>query len=104
MAMDAAEQLAALDVHVRVVSMPNPGRFMAQERIYRESVLPADCKARVAVEAGVRHYWHPFVGDQGRVIGLDSFGASAPATELFEFYGLTVENVSKAVRELLEAE
>jgi transketolase len=104
MAMDAAEQLAALDIHVRVVSMPNPGRFMAQERIYRESVLPADCKVRVAVEAGVRHYWHPFVGDQGRIIGLDSFGASAPATELFEFYGLTVDNVSKAVRELLEAE
>jgi len=58
----------------------------------------------VAVEAGARHYWHPFVGDAGRIIGLDSFGASAPATELFEFFGLTVDNVSKAVRELLEAE
>ena len=104
MAMDAADQLAAQDINVRVVSMPNPGRFMAQERIYRESVLPSDCKARVAVEAGVTHYWHSFVGDSGRIIGIDSFGASAPASELFEFYGLTVENVSKAVKEQLEAD
>ncbi|MCW8925625.1 MAG: transketolase [Xanthomonadales bacterium] len=103
MAVDAAEQLFAMGIHARVVSMPNPGRFMAQERLYRESVLPGDCKVRVAVEAGVRNYWHRFVGDQGRVIGLDSFGASAPATELFEFFGLTVNNVSKAVRELLHA-
>jgi transketolase len=58
----------------------------------------------VAVEAGVKHYWHPFVGDNGRIIGIDSFGASAPASELFEFYGLTVENVSKAVQELLESD
>jgi len=104
MAMDAADQLAAQDINVRVVSMPNPGRFMAQERIYRESVLPSDCKARVAVEAGVTHYWHSFVGDNGRIIGIDSFGASAPASELFEFYGLTVEHVSKAVKEQLEAD
>ena len=104
MAMDAAETLVAQDINVRVVSMPNPGRFMAQERIYRESVLPPDCKARVAIEAGVTHYWHPFVGDNGRIIGVDSFGASAPASELFEFYGLTVENVCKAVEELLESD
>jgi len=101
MAISAADELSAQDINVRVVSMPNPGRFMAQERVYRESVLPPDCKVRVAVEAGVRHYWYPFVGDQGRIIGIDSFGASAPASELFESYGLTVENVSKAVRELL---
>jgi transketolase len=104
MAMDAAETLAAQNINVRVVSMPNPGRFMAQERIYRESVLPSECKARVAVEAGVKHYWHPFVGDNGRIIGIDSFGASAPASELFEYYGLTVENVGKAVQELLESD
>jgi transketolase len=104
MAMAAAEGLAEQDIHVRVVSMPNPGRFMAQERVYRESVLPPGCKARVAVEAGVRHYWYPFVGDKGRIIGIDSFGASAPASELFEFYGLTIENVGRAVRELLETD
>ena len=104
MAMTAAEELSAQNINVRVVSMPNPGRFMAQERIYRESVLPSECKTRVAVEAGVGHYWYPFVGDHGRIIGIDSFGASAPAPELFEFYGLTVENVSKAVKELLESD
>ncbi len=104
LAMAAAEDLAGQDINVRVVSMPNPGRFMAQERIYRESVLPSDCKARVAVEAGVGHYWHPFVGDNGRIIGIERFGASAPASELFEFYGLSIVNVSKTVKELLETD
>ena len=104
LAMDAAEGLAEHDINVRVVSMPNPGRFMAQERIYRESVLPSSCKARVAVEAGVGHYWYPFVGDQGRIIGIERFGASAPASELFELFGLTVTNVSHAVRELLKSD
>jgi transketolase len=104
MAIAAAEQLSELDIHVRVVSMPNTGRFKAQERIYRESVLPPDCTARVAVEAGVSNYWYSFVGDKGRVIGLDGFGASAPATELFEYFGLTIENISAAVTELLDAE
>lgn len=104
MAMAAAEELAGQDINVRVVSMPNPGRFMAQERIYRESVLPSECKARVAVEAGVGHYWHPFVGDHGRIIGIERFGASAPAPELFEFYGLTTANVSKTVMEMLNTD
>lgn len=104
LAMAVAEDLAGQDFNVRVVSMPNPGRFMAQERIYRESVLPSDCKARVAVEAGVGHYWHPFVGDHGRIIGIERFGASAPASELFEFYGLSIVNVSKTVKELLKTD
>ena len=104
LAMTSAEELSAQNINVRVVSMPNPGRFMAQERVYRESVLPSSCKARVAVEAGVGHYWYPFVGDNGRIIAIDSFGASAPANELFEFYGLTVNNVSNAVKELLESD
>jgi len=104
LAMDAAQALAEDDINVRVVSMPNPGRFMAQERVYRESVLPSDCKARLAVEAGVGHYWYPFVGDGGRIIGVDRFGASAPAPELFELFGLTVTNVSKTVKEILESD
>ena len=102
--MEAADALSAQDINVRVVSMPNPGRFMAQQREYRDSVLLPSCKARVAVEAGVTHYWYPFVGDHGRIIGMDSFGASAPANELFEFYGMTVANVSSAVKELLESD
>jgi len=104
LAMAAAEELAGKNINVRVVSMPNPGRFMAQERNYREAVLPSDCKARVAIEAGVRHYWYPFVGDHGRIIGMDSFGASAPAPELFEYFGFTVSNVSKTVQALLETD
>ncbi len=102
LAMDAADILSAQDIHVRVVSMPNPGRFMAQEPDYQDSVLLPACKARVAVEAGVGHYWHPFVGDQGKIIAIDSFGASAPANELFEFYGLTKENVSNTLKALLD--
>jgi transketolase len=104
LAMEAAAELAEQNINVRVVSMPNPGRFMAQEHIYRESILPSGIKAKVAVEAGVGHYWHPFVGDNGRIIGIDSFGASAPASELFEFYGLTVNNVSNTVKELLSTD
>ncbi len=104
LAMSAADELSAQDIKVRVISMPNPGRFMAQERVYRESVVPPDIKARVAVEAGVGHYWHPFVGTHGRIISMDSFGASAPASDLFEHFGLTVKNISKAVHELLASE
>jgi transketolase len=103
LAMAAAGQLSESGIHVRVVSMPNPGRFKAQERVYRESVLPSDCQTRVAIEAGVTNYWYSIVGDGGQVIGLDGFGASAPATELFEYFGLTIENVSKAVMQLLDA-
>ena len=101
LAMAAANDLAKKNINVRVVSMPNPGRFMAQEKDYQESVLPAGCKARVAVEAGVGHYWHAFVGDAGRIISVDRFGASAPASELFEYYGLTANNVSSTVEALL---
>lgn len=103
LAMSAAESLAEQGIAVRVVSMPNPGRFLEQDKGYRESVLPAAVSARVAVEAGVRHYWYPFVGDQGRIIGIDQFGASAPAPELFEYYGITTGNVSKTVKELVAA-
>ena len=75
--------------------------FMQQEKSYRESVLPSELKARVVVEAGVTAGWAAMAGDNGRVIGVDSFGASAPAAELFEYYGLTAENVSQAVRDSL---
>jgi len=104
LAMSVAESLAHQGIEVRVVSLPNPGRFLAQDADYRESVLPAAVTARVAVEAGVTHYWYPFVGDRGRIIGIDQFGASAPAPELFEYYGITTENVSKTVKELVLAD
>ena len=101
LAVEAASKLSSEGIKVNVVSMPNPGLFLQQDKSYRESVLPTELKARVAVEAGVTPGWAAFVGDHGRVIGVDSFGASAPAPILFEHFGLTAENVSQAVRESL---
>jgi transketolase len=101
MAMEAASRLSSEGVKVNVVSMPNPGLFLQQDENYRESVLPPGVKARVAVEAGVTPGWAAIVGDKGRVIGVDSFGASAPAPVLFEHYGLTPDSVAQAVRECL---
>jgi transketolase len=103
LATAAAERLAQAGVGVRVVSMPNPGLFLRQSAAYRESVLAPEVRARVAVEAGVSHYWHVFVGERGRIVGVDRFGASAPGKVLFEHYGLTVDSVSQAVRETLAA-
>ena len=103
LAVAAAEALGAEGVAVRVVSMPNPDLFSAQAADYRESVLPAVVKARVAVEAGVSLYWRHLVGDAGAVVGIDRFGASAPADQLFAEYGLTNEAVAAAVRRVLTA-
>ncbi len=102
--MGAAESLQEQGVNVRVVSMPNPGRFLAQEESWRESVLPSDLQARVAVEAGVSAYWYRFIGDRGRIIGVDRFGASAPGTQVLEHYGMTVENVMATVLAVIESE
>ena len=102
LAMSAAEQLAADGIECRVVSMPNPTRFAAQDASYRNAVLPDEMSARVAVEAGVTHYWWPFVGGRGRIVGVDRFGASAPGDELFEHFGITTEAVVSAVRETID--
>ena len=101
MAVAAAKKLSSGGIKVNVISMPNPGLFLQQDADYRETVLPGSVTARVVVEAGVTAGWHEFAGDRGRVIGVDRFGASAPAGELFEHYGLTVENVSQSVREVI---
>jgi transketolase len=101
LAVEAAKELSSSGVKVSVISMPNPGLFKQQDADYRESVLPASVAARVAVEAGVTAGWASFVGDKGHVIGIDRFGASAPASELFKNYGLTAEHVSQAVRDSL---
>jgi len=104
LAVAAAKELSSDGVSVKVVSMPNPGLFQQQDASYRESVLPSTLTARVVVEAGVTAGWAAIAGNRGRVIGIDRFGASAPAGELFKEYGLTVENVSQAVRDSLAAE
>ena len=101
LAMDAAEALSADGRHVRVVSMPCTHVFDEQPAEYRESVLPASVSARVAIEAGVTDGWWRYVGTDGRVIGISSFGASAPAAELFQHFGFSQDNVIKVASELL---
>jgi len=99
LAMGAAEQL---DGHrIRVVSMPSTTTFDAQDADYRESVLPSSVTARVAVEAAVTGGWYKYVGMNGKVVGIDRFGESAPAGILFKEFGFTVENVVNAVKSVL---
>ncbi|HZX78888.1 transketolase [Lysobacter sp.] len=97
LAMQAAEQLGD---KVRVVSMPSTNVFDRQDAAYRESVLPNACRKRVAIEAGVTGFWRKYVGLDGAVIGIDEFGASAPAEKLFPYFGFTVEKVVEAARAL----
>ena len=94
LAMAAAD---ASDRNVRVVSMPATDVFDSQDVAYRESVLPSSCTARVAVEAGVTDFWRKYVGLNGAVVGIDTFGESAPAGDLFKYFGFTVENVTSAI-------
>ena len=103
LAVEAATALSSEGVKVNVVSMPNPGRFQQQDAAYRERIIPAGVRARVVVEAGVTACWAGIAGDAGRVLGVDRFGASAPGPQLFEHYGLTVDTVSQAVRDVLAA-
>jgi len=100
-AMEAAESLAGKGKKVRVVSMPCADLFDAQDAAYREAVLPKAVRARVAVEAGVTGFWLKYVGLDGRVVGIDRFGESAPGGALMKEFGFTAENVAKAVEETL---
>jgi len=97
LAMEAAKQLTAEGKKIRVVSMPCTEVFDEQDQEYKDSVLPPSVTARVAVEAGVTDFWYKYVGT-GRVVGIDRFGESAPANELFPHFGFTVENVVGAVK------
>lgn len=101
LAMDAAKQLKAANIGVRVVSMPSTDVFMAQDAAYRESVLPSDVKARVVIEAAASAFWYSFVGDYGKVLGLDRYGASAPAKDVFRECGFTVEQVVAMAKEVI---
>ncbi len=101
LAVDAAKKLYERNIKVRVVSMPCTQVFDTQDAAYRESVLPKRITARVAVEAGVTDCWIKYVGLDGKVIGIDRFGESAPAGELFKQFGFTVENVISTVEDLL---
>ena len=101
LATAAAERLAAAGRQVRVVSMPCAEVFEQQDAAYRESVLPSDLLARVAVEAAHADYWYKYVGLDGRILGMTSFGESAPAGELMREYGFTVDNVVAAVEDVI---
>ncbi|MBT2377268.1 transketolase [Streptomyces sp. ISL-111] len=102
-AVEAREQLQAAGVPARVVSMPSVEWFEEQDQGYKESVLPPSVKARVAVEAGIGLTWYRYVGDAGRIVSLEHFGASADAKVLFREFGFTAENVAAAARESLAA-
>jgi len=99
LAMGAAEKLSGKKI--RVISMPSVDVFEAQDDAYRESVIPSAVTARVVVEAGVTDGWYKYAGLNGKVIGLNRFGESAPAGKLFEYFGFTVDNVAKAVEDVL---
>jgi transketolase len=98
----ARHSLEEQNIKVRLVSMPSWELFEAQSRDYRNSVLPPLVRARLAVEAGAAQGWHRYVGDQGDVIGVDHFGASAPGPVLMREYGFTVEHVCTRARAVLE--
>ena len=98
LAMAAKAELDAAGIKTRVVSMPSTNVFDRQDAAYRESVLPNAVRARVAVEAGVTGFWRQYVGLDGAVIGLDTFGASAPADKLYQHFGITTEAVVAAAR------
>jgi len=100
LAVKAAEALNAGGKKVRVVSMPCTNAFDAQDQAYRDAVLPPSVTRRVAVEAGVTDLWWKYVGSQGKVIGLDRFGESAPAPLLFKEFGFTADNVAATVESL----
>ncbi|KRG87397.1 transketolase [Stenotrophomonas daejeonensis] len=98
LAVAAKAELDAAGIKARVVSMPCTDVFERQDAVYRESVLPNAVRARVAVEAGVTGFWRAYVGLDGAVIGLDSFGASAPADKLYQHFGITTEAVVAAAK------
>ena len=102
LAVNAAAELSAQGKQVRVVSMPSTDAFDRQDAAYRESVLPSDVTARVAIEAGIADFWYKYVGFDGRIIGMTTFGESAPAGELFKMFGFTTENVVNTAKELLD--
>ena len=100
-ALAAHEELVAEGVKSRLVSMPCFELFQEQDADYRESVLPADCRARVGVEAGVRQSWDAILGSDGEFVGMSSFGASAPFSQLYEHFGITSANVVTSAKRLL---
>ncbi len=102
-AMQAAAQLSQIKIPTRVVSMPSCDHFDTQDETYQNTILPPHITARVAIEAGITRFWKNYVGLQGKVIGIDRFGESAPADKLFEYFGITAEHTVEAVKSCLQS-
>ena len=102
LAVAAYHELTAAGRKVRVVSMPSTDAFDKQDQAYKESVLPSSVTARLAIEAGISDFWYKYVGLNGKIIGMTSFGESGPAEQLFAKFGFTVENVVKQAKSLLK--
>ena len=103
LAQDSAAKLREQGSKVRVVSMPSTDVFDGQSAEYKQQVLPIEVTNRIAIEAAIADYWYKYVGLDGRVVGMTTFGESAPAGELFKEFGFTVENVLEVASELLDA-
>uniref|UniRef100_UPI0025999E9B transketolase-like TK C-terminal-containing protein n=1 Tax=uncultured Pseudomonas sp. TaxID=114707 RepID=UPI0025999E9B len=102
LAVQAYDKLTEQGRNVRVVSMPSTSVFDAQDAAYKQSVLPLEVSARIAIEAAHADFWYKYVGLEGRVIGMTTYGESAPASALFEEFGFTLENILGTAEELLE--
>ena len=102
LAVQAADKLAEQGRKVRVVSMPCTSVFDTQDAAYKQLVLPVEVGARIAIEAAHADYWYKYVGLDGRIIGMTTYGESAPAGQLFEEFGFTVDNILAVAEELLE--
>ena len=100
LAVEAQEKLASEGIYVRVVSMPSMDLFEKQSKEYRESILPKQVTKRMSIEMGATYGWHKYVGFDGVVMGIDRFGASAPANKVIEAYGFTAENVVSLFKEM----
>ena len=102
LAVEAYHKLTGEGKKVRVVSMPSTDAFDKQDQTYKESVLPSSVTARLAIEAGISDYWYKYVGLNGKVIGMTTFGESGPADQLFKEFGFTIDNVLNQAKSLLK--
>ena len=100
MAMNVTTELNSKGKKIRLVSMPSTDVFDKQDDKYKETVLPFSCRNRIAIEAGVTDYWKKYIGLDGLALGIDTFGESAPAKKVFEYFGLTEQNLKKEINEL----
>ena len=100
--VNAQQKLAEQQIYARLVSMPSWELFEAQTQEYKDSVLPPEIKGRLSVEAGVEQGWERYVGDQGGIIGINRFGASAPGEIVMKEYGFSVENIVKRATEVMK--